>query len=79
MKNNFLISKKKFDNERFYLFGAKNINMKNIYITTYNQNFKDYSNFIIDNYNQLESCIRLSKLTYRAEKHRKELLLKYYK
>jgi hypothetical protein len=47
--------------------------------TTYNENFKDYSNFIIDNYNQLESCIRLSKLTYRADKNREELLLKYYK
>jgi hypothetical protein len=79
MKNNILIAKKKFDNERFYLFGANNINMKNIYVTTYNEDFKNYYNLIFDYYNQKESCIKLSKLTPRAEKYRKELLLKYYK
>lgn len=78
MKNSILIAKKKFDNEKSYLFGANNIN-KNIYVTTYSEDFKNYYNLIFDDYNQTESCIKLSKLTPRAEKYREELLSKYYK
>ena len=66
---------KKFEHERSYLFCINNINTKSMYNTTYSDNFKNYSNFIFYDYNQKESCVRLSKLTDRSENYRKELLL----
>jgi hypothetical protein len=73
--NNINIYQKKFENERSYLFCINTINVKNMYKTTYSDHFRNYSNFIFDDYNQKESCARLSKLTTRAENHRKELLI----
>ena len=75
MCNNIKIYQKKFENERSYLFCANNINSKNMYSTTYTDHFRNYSNFIFNNYNQTESSLRLSKLTNRAENYRKEILL----
>jgi len=75
MSNNIKIYKKKFDNERSYLFCTNNINSNNMYRTTYTDHFRNYSNFIFNNYNQKKSSLRLSKLTNQAENYRKEILL----
>lgn len=76
MNNDIKIYQKKFDNERSYLFCVNNINIKSMYITTYSDYFRNYSKFIFDDYNQIDSCIRLSKLTNRSENYRKEILTK---
>jgi hypothetical protein len=75
MSNDIKIYQKKFDNERSYLFCINNINTKNMYSTTYTDDYKNYSKFIFDDYNQKESSLRLSKLTNRSENYRKEILL----
>ena len=75
MSNNIKIYQKKFDKERSYLFCVNNINIKNMYSTTYIDHFRNYSKFIFDDYNQKESSLRLSKLTNRSENYRKEILL----
>jgi len=75
MSNDIKNYQKKFDNERSYLFCINNINIKSMYSTTYSDNFRNYSKFIFDDYNQKESSLRLSKLTNRAENYRKEILL----
>jgi hypothetical protein len=79
MSNYIKNYQKKFDNERYYLFPANNINSKNMYSTTYSDHFRNYSNFIFNNYNQTESSLRLSKLTNRSENYRKEILTKIKK
>jgi hypothetical protein len=46
-----------------------------MYITTHTYDYKNYSKFIFDDYNQKELSLRLSKLTPRAENYMKEIFL----
>lgn len=75
MNNDIKIYQKKFEHERSYLFCINNVNTKNMYITTHTYDYKNYSKFIFDDYNQKELSLRLSKLTPRAENYLKEIFL----
>jgi len=74
MNNN--LYRKNFDNERLYLFSVSVINNVNMYNTTYSDNYKNYSKYIFNNYNQKESCTRLSSLSKKAIEYRNKILEK---
>ena len=74
MNNN--LYRKNFDNERLYLFSVSVINNVNMYNTTYSNDYKNYSKYIYNNYNQKESSIRLSSLPKRIVEYRNEILEK---
>jgi len=74
MNNN--LYRKNFDNERLYLFSVSVRNNVNMYNTTYRDDYKNYSKYIYNNYNQKESSTRLSSLPKRAIEYRNKILEK---
>lgn len=74
MNNN--LYRKIFDNERLYLFSVSVINNVNMYNTTYSDDYKNYSKYIYNDYNQKKSCVRLSSLPKRVVEYRNKILEK---
>lgn len=65
---------KRFENERSYLFPINNTYKKNFYITTYTNDYKDYSQNILTFTDQKETCNRLSQLNERMKEHRNKII-----